>query len=33
MTIEVEGEAPDGMVDGLRKLNNVINAMVLKKIS
>ena len=33
MTIEIEGEAPDGMVKGIRRLNNVINAMMLKKIT
>ena len=32
MTIEFEGTAPDGVVETVRRVNHVINAMVLRKI-
>ena len=32
MTIEFEGAAPDGVVETVRRVNHVINAMVLRKI-
>ena len=32
MTIEMEGPPPEGLTDGLRRLNNVINDLVIRKI-
>jgi L-serine dehydratase len=32
MTMELEGPAPEGLVESLRKLNNVINALMMRKI-
>ena len=32
MTIEMEGPPPEGLTDGLRRLNNVINALIIRKI-